>query len=562
MSWFASVAAKRCGQTDILGQCAGAGETMPPELSVLNEAQLVTTFFVVLWFMFCGRRRRSGVPSPAAVAAILVGLCLGGDASAASKPKLPAPTGAPVLAVVALKQQRITIYGADGKLMQAPVSTGQRGYETPAGVFSILEKQREHYSNLYDDASMPFMQRLTWSGIALHAGALPGHPASHGCIRMPHSFAGQLFDVTRTGLRVVVAPADISPIEISHPRLFRPGQIVSEPRLASIMPRSGADQDATGAAPTDAVSVRTWRAIATENAVKAEAAVKTATEAKMNAAKLSSERRMAEKTLRSAEMRLKTAERSLEWARSEGLTERAEKDNAKALELLAESHRRLEAAKAEAQLKIDAEEAGRAAADTANAAVVTAQEAAKLAQKKLAPVTVFISRKTQRLYVRQAFQAILDAPVTIRDPDKSIGTTIFTAAHYVNDSTDLRWTALSMSKPGPAPSRTKRAEAVTDAQAAKAVLERISMPVDLVEQINEVASPGASLIISDEAMHPRETGNATDFIVVMSELPQGGLTIRPRASNRDLALHRDRASHRNHERRYRRSPSANPFFWW
>ena len=261
-------------------------------------------------------------------------------------------------------------------------------------------------------------------------------------------------------------------------------------------------------------------------------------------------------------MRLKTAERSVEWPRFERLTERAEKDNAKALELLTESRRRLEAAKAQAQLKIDADEAGRAAADTANAAMVTAQEAAKLAEKKLAPVTVFISRKTQRLYVRQAFQPILDAPVTIRDPDKSIGTTIFIAAHYVNDSADLRWTALSMSKPGSAPSRTKHVEAVTDAQAAKVVLERISIPVDLVEQINEVASPGASLIISDEAMHPRETGNATDFIVVMSELPQGGLTIRPRTSNRDRASHRDHASHRDQERRHRRTPSANPFFWW
>src|SRR3974377_2344887 len=128
---------------------------------------------------------------------------------------------------------------------------------------------------------MPFMQRLTWSGIALHAGALPGRPASHGCIRMPNGFARQLFDLTRAGMRVVVAPADISPIEISHPLLFRPGLIVSEPRLASIMVHSNADHDATGAASTDAVPVRTWRAIATENAAKAEAEVKAATPAKM-----------------------------------------------------------------------------------------------------------------------------------------------------------------------------------------------------------------------------------------------------------------------------------------
>src|SRR5262245_57211953 len=316
-------------------------ETMPPELSFLNEAQLVTTFFIVLWLMFGGRRRRSRVRLYATVAAVLAGLCLGGNVSAASK--LPPPTDAPMLAVVAIKEQRITIYGTDGKMMQAPVSTGQRGYETPAGVFSILEKQREHYSNLYDDASMPFMQRLTWSGIALHAGAVPGRPASHGCIRMPHGFAGQLFDVTRVGMRVVVAPTDISPIEISHPLLFRPGLIVSDPGLASIMAGSGAVHDATGVAPTDTVSVRTWRAIATENAAKAEAAVKAATEAKMEAVKLSSERRMAENALRGAEMRLKTAERSLEWARSERLTERAEKNSAKALELPTESRRRLEA---------------------------------------------------------------------------------------------------------------------------------------------------------------------------------------------------------------------------
>ena len=86
------------------------------------------------------------------------------------------PAGVPLLAVVSLNDQRVTIYDAEGKVLRAPVSTGQTGYETPAGIYSILEKNREHYSNLYDDASMPFMQRITWSGIALHAGVLPGRP--------------------------------------------------------------------------------------------------------------------------------------------------------------------------------------------------------------------------------------------------------------------------------------------------------------------------------------------------------------------------------------------------
>ena len=103
------------------------------------------------------------------------------------------PAGAPVLAVVSLSRQRVTLYDADGWIMRAPVSTGRTGYETPAGIYSILQKKVEHYSNLYDDASMPHMQRITWSGIALHAGALPGYPASHGCIRLPPRFAEQLY---------------------------------------------------------------------------------------------------------------------------------------------------------------------------------------------------------------------------------------------------------------------------------------------------------------------------------------------------------------------------------
>ena len=489
-----------------------------------------------------------------AVAVILAGLCLASDASAANKPKVSSPTGTPVLAVVALKEQRITIYGPGGKLMQAAVSTGRGGYETPAGVFSILEKRREHYSNLYDDAAMPFMQRLTWSGIALHAGALPGRPASHGCIRLPHSFAGQLFDLTRVGMRVVVVPTDINPVEITHPQLFRPGPIVSEPRV-TLVEHTGGDHDVMrlGAAPTDAISVRTrtWKAIAAEKAAASEAATQTATEAKMTAAKVSSEAsaaskqlRMAEVTLKRAEMRLKAAERSLEHARSERATERAQKEKTKAAEVVAESQRRLETIKAEAQPKMNAVEAARAAMDAAEAAKTAAQEAAKLAQAKLAPVSVFVSRKTQRLYVRQAFQPVFDVAIAIRDPDKPIGTTILTAAQYVNDGTDLRWSALAISVR--APSRG------ADIGAAKGALERISIPAEAIDRINEVASPGSSLIISDEAMHPRETGKGTDFIVVMSGEPQGGLTIRPRTSNRD----------RDRERPYRRPRSYSPFLWW
>src|SRR4029078_5868996 len=105
-------------------------------------------------------------------------------------------------------------YDARGRMLEAPVSTGQVGYETPAGLYSVIERKRQHFSNLYENAPMPFMQRITWSGIALHAGALPGHPASHGCIRLPYDFAGRLFDVTKVGMSVIVAPGDAAAVAV------------------------------------------------------------------------------------------------------------------------------------------------------------------------------------------------------------------------------------------------------------------------------------------------------------------------------------------------------------
>src|SRR5262245_2201060 len=131
--------------------------------------------------------------------------------------------GVPVMAGVSLSRQKVTIYDARGKMLEAPVSTGQAGYETPAGLYSVIERKKHHYSNLYENAPMPFMQRITWSGIALHAGALPGRPASHGCIRLPYDFAGRLFDMSRRGLRVVVVRDDMAPVDFAHPALFRPG---------------------------------------------------------------------------------------------------------------------------------------------------------------------------------------------------------------------------------------------------------------------------------------------------------------------------------------------------
>ena len=129
--------------------------------------------------------------------------------------------GPPVMAIVSIKAQRVSLYDANGGALRARVSTGRTDYETPVGIYSVLAKQEEHYSNVYDDASMPFMQRMTWSGLALHAGVLPGYPASHGCVRMPNDFAKQIFPLTKIGMRVIVAHDDVAPMEISHPFLAK-----------------------------------------------------------------------------------------------------------------------------------------------------------------------------------------------------------------------------------------------------------------------------------------------------------------------------------------------------
>ena len=131
-------------------------------------------------------------------------------------------SGGPLLAVVALDAQRITVYDNNGRMLQqSPVSTGTTGYETPAGIFSVVQKKADHNSNLYEDGNMPFMQRITWTGIALHAGVLPGRPASHGCVRMPMDFAQRLFDLTDVGMRVIIVRNDIALADFDHPQLFK-----------------------------------------------------------------------------------------------------------------------------------------------------------------------------------------------------------------------------------------------------------------------------------------------------------------------------------------------------
>ena len=409
-----------------------------------------------------------------------------GAIRASTEAAAPRDAGEPLMAIVSIKSQHVTIYDSDGWILRAPVSSGTKGRETPAGVFSVLQKDKDHHSNLYDDAWMPNMLRITWSGIALHGGPLPGYAASHGCVRMPYGFAEKLFDKVRIGMRVIIAPDDAEPVEFSSPALF--------------VPKS----EAIAAAPARAEKL----------AREADAAARTALEAKSAAAAAAREAAPLTASLRKlkglktrADVALALAEKVLAAAKTDQAKARAEEQKRKAAAKVAELQTQLDTAEANAKSKLDAAAAAQDAAKAAEAKRADAAKAAGEAKLALEPVSVFISRTTQRLYVRRGVEATLEAPVTIRNPDKPIGTHVFTAV--ARNGGGLRWTAVT----------------IDSGDNAQAALDRISIPQDVLDRIAPTVLPRSSLIISDEPLN-RETNDRTEFIVALHNQPQGGLAMR------------------------------------
>jgi hypothetical protein len=422
--------------------------------------------------------------------ALALVIAAGGDAFARSgRTEIPIEAvqsraaGEPIVAVVSLHDQQVTVYDANGWILRAPVSSGQKGRETPAGIFSVIQKEVEHYSNLYDDAFMPHMQRITWSGIALHGGPLPGYAASHGCIRLPYDFAARLYELTRVGMRVIVAPTDVAPIEIAHPALFVPKLDI-------------------------AAKAAQRKVQADEAAGKASQARLAAVAASREAARATMALRAAETLKTRAEAQLAAAQAALASTKSPDKEELAKDAVAKATARLEELETKLNAAKADLQPKLDAVGPLREAAASAAAASAAAAQEARELSRALEPVSVFISRKTQRLYVRRAFAPILEIPVTIQDPERPIGTHVFTAVEQANSG--MRWSVIS----------------VNDAGDAKSALDRIAFPQDAsFDRIAGTAQLRSSVIISDEELSS-ETGKGTDFVVLLGGEPQGGIARR------------------------------------
>jgi hypothetical protein len=421
------------------------------------------------------------------------------QARPAKEPKetvAPRHAGEPIMAIVSIKSQQVTFYDADGWILRAPVSTGTKGRETPAGVFAVVEKKEDHRSNMYDDAWMPHMHRITWNGIALHGGPLPGYAASHGCVRMPFGFAERLFGKTRIGMRVIISPNDAEPVELSHPALF--------------MPKA----EAVAAAPARG---ETLAREAAEAAKAAAAAKKAASAAVREAAALTASLRKLTSLKARADADRASAEKALAAATTDQAKARAEERKQRAAAKAEEAGKKLDTAKADAKSKPDAA-AAKDALKEAEARKAATAKAALDAKLALVPVSVYISRATQKLYVRrnmhkrwpdggEVFDFSIEVSVTIRNPEKPIGTHVFTA--MARNDAGLRWSAVT----------------IDDGDDAKSALDRITIPQDVLDRIAPTALPRSSIIVSDEPLS-KETNYRTEFVAVLSNQPQGGFVTR------------------------------------
>jgi hypothetical protein len=403
------------------------------------------------------------------------------------------------MAIVSIKSQQVTFYDADGWILRAPVSTGITGRETPAGVFAVIEKDKDHHSTLYDDAWMPNMQRITWNGVALHGGPLPGYAASHGCVRMPFGFAEKLFEKTWIGMRVIISPDNAEPVEFSHPALFVPKAeaIAAAPAKAEALAREAAEAAST-----------------------ADDAKRAAAKAPRETASLTASLRKLEGLKTRAGAELAAADKALAAAKTDDARARAEDLKQKAAAKAADLVTQLDAARADAKPKLDAAAAAKDAAKAAAMRKADTAKAASEARLALEPASIFISRATQKLYVRrnthrpapdgggEVFDTTIEVPVTIRNPERPIGTHVFTAVARSNDG-GLRWTAVT----------------IDNADNAKAALDRITIPQEVLDRVAPTALPRSSIVISDEPLSS-ETNYRTEFVPVLNNQPQGGFVTR------------------------------------
>jgi hypothetical protein len=482
-----------------------------------------------------------------------------------------------------------------------------KGHPTPMGVFSVIQKHKLHHSNIYSWAPMPYMQRITWSGVAMHAGVLPGYPASHGCIRMPMAFAVKMWNWTKMGARVVVTPGEMIPTSFSHP-LLATQKVVPQPAAASepqtdTPPAAKADK-AVNADPAIKPTIseaslelrstvghddneRTQTADAS-NAVSAAQAPVTMTDATPS---VGNAPRREEPVAVNPDETVSSDDKPVETQQSENTTAEIKpaetgtvgEDGKKPDEATVAAQPGGDTVKAEvsttASMKTEEKAAGtklEAKADDGKAdpskpdapktgeptnekpddavkpvtavgapvadvkkdqarlpdtekpAAPKPDPATATAPKRTGQIAVFISRKDSKLYVRQNFAPLFNAPVTIAPSDRPLGTHVFTVQVDKNDGNVLHWSVVSLPVPArhaerrDEDERASRRRKIAGAVEVKEIpvpdspteaLDRLTIPADAMARITEALSTGSSIIISDQGIAAGETGEGTDFIV-------------------------------------------------
>lgn len=456
----------------------------------------------------------------------------------------------PVQIVISIPEQRGYVYQGGKLVTSTRVSTGKRGHATPKGVFSILQKNRRHYSNLYNSAPMPYMQRITWSGVALHEGHVPNYPASHGCIRLPRGFAKKLFSFTKQGAHVIVTHDNVVPTSITHANLMQPAVSISES-----MPK---DAEITGS-------------LEDKKEIKIPGHVR---------------------RLKGRE-RIRASQRLLAYlgykpGRADGDRGR---DTVNAIRkfqsdfLLPVTNKVTDEFFMFLYRHVNREDVamGRDKNNPAHAASLakpirilvtrrTIREKSRDAQRLLAflgyykgEADGYIGRDTIKaikrfqdeffmkisgtvsdellsalykqanegevamghIYVRQDFREVFDMPMTIKDPNKPLGTHLFTAQHFEKGATKVEWQAQSLKeraaksksagkssirKKGKRKSKEVASIPATVISASEA-LDRIVIPEEARKRISEMLTSGSSIVITDNGLG-RETGRGTDFVVL------------------------------------------------
>ena len=418
-------------------------------LAVTNATPAAAAFWYGGWYGSSWHKHKSAHKSHEPKAADRAG----------KEPASDIPKG-PQQIFISINQQKLHFYSNGVQVADTSIATGVAAHPTPFGVFSIIQKQVFHRSNIYSNAPMPYMQRITWSGVAMHEGRDIGHPASHGCIRMPHDFAVRLYHLTKLNTRVIIARAELRPVEFSDPHLF-----VHKEKPPEIAAPAANEIEPVVAKPAElAVHANTLTPPVQSDAVTPPAA--------------------------------------------------APATNPDS--------------KAENAPGADARPAGASAPP----APPTPTDLAKIAAAKKIPISIFVSRKRQRLYIRQQFEPLFDVPVTIAEPESPLGTHVFTALEFIGpEHATLRWNVVSL--PGEPPKRVRYVEERRDRhgrvrrreieeertsdtpapQSPAQVLARIELPPEVSEAIAQMIGPGSSLIISDQGLGD-ETGEGTDFDVV------------------------------------------------